>query len=252
MPNWAARPWLLFRPRRPRLGVRHRCRSRRWVLCPGRFVDAWRCTPTSRPGTSARDWYTCDRPAWGGPAVLLLSPGSPTDPIAGDPSGPPLQPLLTSPPRCGRSGNNSGEFGAARAPLPMPGAPAGMKPTSFSVSLDLSVLDPHRTHRPAAWSDRVRVQHPCITGCITAWIRSALDKNYGGILIIWDRLFGSFQPEMFRPHYGSTKPVDTFNVSGSWRPSSTWRSRATSGRRPDGATNSATSSARPVLVRRYR
>ncbi len=24
-----------------------------------------------------------------------------------------------------------------------------------------------------------------------------LDKNYGGILIIWDRLFGSFQPELF-------------------------------------------------------
>lgn len=22
-----------------------------------------------------------------------------------------------------------------------------------------------------------------------------LDKNYGGILIIWDRIFGSFQPE---------------------------------------------------------
>ena len=39
-----------------------------------------------------------------------------------------------------------------------------------------------------------------------------LDKNYGGILIIWDRLFGSFQPETFRPHYGLTKPVDTFNI----------------------------------------
>jgi sterol desaturase/sphingolipid hydroxylase (fatty acid hydroxylase superfamily) len=39
-----------------------------------------------------------------------------------------------------------------------------------------------------------------------------LDKNYGGILIIWDRLFGSFQDEVFRPHYGLTKQVDTFNV----------------------------------------
>lgn len=39
-----------------------------------------------------------------------------------------------------------------------------------------------------------------------------LDKNYGGILIIWDRLFGSFQPELFRPHYGLTKRVDTFNI----------------------------------------
>jgi len=39
-----------------------------------------------------------------------------------------------------------------------------------------------------------------------------LDRNYGGILIIWDRLFRSFQPELFRPHYGLTKPVDTFNI----------------------------------------
>ena len=39
-----------------------------------------------------------------------------------------------------------------------------------------------------------------------------LDKNYGGIFIVWDRLFGTFQPETFRPHYGLTKPVDTFNI----------------------------------------
>jgi hypothetical protein len=39
-----------------------------------------------------------------------------------------------------------------------------------------------------------------------------LDKNYAGILIIWDRLFGTFQPELFRPHYGLTKPVNTFNI----------------------------------------
>ena len=39
-----------------------------------------------------------------------------------------------------------------------------------------------------------------------------LDANYAGVLIIWDRMFGSFQPEIFRPHYGLTKPVDTFNI----------------------------------------
>ena len=39
-----------------------------------------------------------------------------------------------------------------------------------------------------------------------------LDRNYGGILIIWDRMFGTFQPEVFRPHYGLTKPVGTFNI----------------------------------------
>lgn len=39
-----------------------------------------------------------------------------------------------------------------------------------------------------------------------------LDKNYGGILIVWDRLFGSFAAETVRPHYGLTKQVDTYNI----------------------------------------
>ena len=38
-----------------------------------------------------------------------------------------------------------------------------------------------------------------------------LDKNHGGILIIWDRLFGTFQPEEERPHYGLTTDIGTFN-----------------------------------------
>lgn len=39
-----------------------------------------------------------------------------------------------------------------------------------------------------------------------------LDKNYAGILIIWDRMFGTFEPEVRRPKYGLTKPVNTYNV----------------------------------------
>ena len=39
-----------------------------------------------------------------------------------------------------------------------------------------------------------------------------LDKNYAGILIIWDRMFGTFQPELRRPVYGLTKQKDTYNV----------------------------------------
>ncbi|WP_176458756.1 sterol desaturase family protein [Rhodococcus sp. 14-2470-1a] len=39
-----------------------------------------------------------------------------------------------------------------------------------------------------------------------------LDKNYGGIFIVWDRLFGSYADEVARPHYGLTKKVDTFNI----------------------------------------
>jgi len=38
-----------------------------------------------------------------------------------------------------------------------------------------------------------------------------LDRNYGGILVIWDRLFGSFEPEGERVRYGLTKNIETFN-----------------------------------------
>jgi sterol desaturase/sphingolipid hydroxylase (fatty acid hydroxylase superfamily) len=39
-----------------------------------------------------------------------------------------------------------------------------------------------------------------------------LDKNYAGIFIVWDRMFGTFQPEIQRPTYGLTKPVGTYNL----------------------------------------
>ncbi|WP_337993954.1 sterol desaturase family protein [Actinomycetospora lutea] len=39
-----------------------------------------------------------------------------------------------------------------------------------------------------------------------------LDRNYGGILIVWDRLFGTFAAEQRRPSYGLTTPVGTYNV----------------------------------------
>jgi sterol desaturase/sphingolipid hydroxylase (fatty acid hydroxylase superfamily) len=36
-----------------------------------------------------------------------------------------------------------------------------------------------------------------------------LDRNYGGILIVWDRLFGTFQGETERVRYGLTKNIGT-------------------------------------------
>ncbi|MET9611594.1 sterol desaturase family protein [Kitasatospora indigofera] len=38
-----------------------------------------------------------------------------------------------------------------------------------------------------------------------------LDRNFGGILIVFDRAFGSFTAETTRPVYGLTKNLDTFN-----------------------------------------
>ena len=38
-----------------------------------------------------------------------------------------------------------------------------------------------------------------------------IDKNYGSTLIIWDRLFKTFQVEEEQPIYGITKPVNSYN-----------------------------------------
>ncbi len=37
-----------------------------------------------------------------------------------------------------------------------------------------------------------------------------LDRNYGGILIVWDRLFGTFEPEGEPVRFGLTKNIGTF------------------------------------------
>ncbi|WKD51148.1 sterol desaturase family protein [Microbulbifer spongiae] len=49
-----------------------------------------------------------------------------------------------------------------------------------------------------------------------------IDKNYAGILIIWDKLFGSFAPEKKTVVYGLTKPIASINpikvfFHGYWR-----------------------------------
>ena len=42
--------------------------------------------------------------------------------------------------------------------------------------------------------------------------RQYLDRNHGSILIVWDRLFGTFEPEGERTVYGLTKNIDSFNL----------------------------------------
>ncbi|MGW1839457.1 sterol desaturase family protein [Streptomyces sp. NPDC002067] len=64
-----------------------------------------------------------------------------------------------------------------------------------------------------------------------------LDRNFGGILIVWDRMFGSFVPETERPVYGLTKNIATYNplrvatheyaaIARDLRTAATWRERA--------------------------
>ncbi len=41
-----------------------------------------------------------------------------------------------------------------------------------------------------------------------------LDKNYGGVLMIWDRMFGTYEPEGEPVIYGLTQPINSVNP---WR-----------------------------------
>jgi sterol desaturase/sphingolipid hydroxylase (fatty acid hydroxylase superfamily) len=107
--------------------------------------------------------------------------------------------------------NNSGEI-LMWIPLPLLGIPPWMVFLSFSVNLIYQFwihterID--KLPRPFEFVFNTPSHHRVHHGMDKLY----LDKNYGGILIIWDRLFGSFQPELFRPHYGLTKRVDTFNI----------------------------------------
>jgi sterol desaturase/sphingolipid hydroxylase (fatty acid hydroxylase superfamily) len=107
--------------------------------------------------------------------------------------------------------NNSGEL-IMWIPLPLLGVPPWLVFTSFSINLVYQFWI-HTEHigtlpRPIEFVFNTPSHHRVHHGMDQLY----LDRNYGGILIIWDRLFGTFQPEVFRPHYGLTKPVDTDNI----------------------------------------
>lgn len=107
--------------------------------------------------------------------------------------------------------NNSGEI-LMWVPLPLLGIPPWMVFFSFSLNLIYQFwihterID--KLPRPFELVFNTPSHHRVHHGMDKVY----LDKNYGGILIVWDRLFGTFQAELFRPHYGLTKPVDTFNI----------------------------------------
>ncbi len=48
-----------------------------------------------------------------------------------------------------------------------------------------------------------------------------LDKNYGGILIVWDRLFGTYEAEDEPCVYGTTTPIASWNTF--WANAIVWR-----------------------------
>ncbi|WP_375771899.1 sterol desaturase family protein [Archangium gephyra] len=96
----------------------------------------------------------------------------------------------------------------------LPLAWIGFPPAMFATAAALNTLYQFWVHTeligklgPLEWvlvtPSHHRVHHAC-NG-------RYLDKNHGGILILWDRLFGTFEPEEERITYGTVKPVRTFN-----------------------------------------
>jgi sterol desaturase/sphingolipid hydroxylase (fatty acid hydroxylase superfamily) len=107
--------------------------------------------------------------------------------------------------------NNSGEI-LMWIPLPLLGIPPWMVFASFSVNLIYQFwvhterID--RMWRPVEYVFNTPSHHRVHHGMDAEY----LDKNYAGMFILWDRLFGTYQDELFRPHYGLTKQVATYNI----------------------------------------
>lgn len=96
----------------------------------------------------------------------------------------------------------------------LPMAVAGVPPIIFGTVALIDLLYQFWVHTEhvgkLGWFDRVfcspsnhRVHHAVNDGY--------LDKNYGGVLVIWDRLFGSFKEEDTPCIYGTRKPLESWD-----------------------------------------
>jgi sterol desaturase/sphingolipid hydroxylase (fatty acid hydroxylase superfamily) len=92
-------------------------------------------------------------------------------------------------------------------PLPL----LGFRPEMILVVQTLSLLYQYAIHTelapklgPLEWVLSTPSHHRVHHGSNARY----LDKNYGAVLIVWDRLFGTFQEEDERPVYGLTKPLE--------------------------------------------
>ncbi|WP_422756041.1 sterol desaturase family protein [Micromonospora sp. WMMD708] len=96
-------------------------------------------------------------------------------------------------------------------PLALLGIPPWMIFLQQSVSLlyqfFLHTERVDRLPRPVEWLFNTPSHHRVHHGAN----REYLDRNYGGILIVWDRLFGSFAPEDTPVRYGLTTNIGTYN-----------------------------------------
>ena len=93
-------------------------------------------------------------------------------------------------------------------PLPFLGFPGEMILVTFSICGIYQFFIHTRLVKKLGWLEEILVtpsHHRVHHGSNEAY----LDKNFGGVLIIWDRLFGSFRRETEEVRYGLTKPVSS-------------------------------------------
>jgi sterol desaturase/sphingolipid hydroxylase (fatty acid hydroxylase superfamily) len=122
-------------------------------------------------------------------------------------------------------------------PIALLGVPVELVLASWSINLvyqfwiHTEAID--KLWRPLEWVLNTPSHHRVHHGSQQQY----LDRNYGGVLIVWDRLFGTFEPEGERVRYGLTTNLTTSNpfrvatheYAAIWtdlRATSSWRHRA--------------------------
>lgn len=105
--------------------------------------------------------------------------------------------------------------GAFSWPFYLPLALIGLPPVVFGPMISVNLLYQFLIHTrlvgrlgPLEWVLNTPSHHRVHHGQNPQYI----DRNHGGTLIVWDRLFGTFEPEGERVIYGVTEPP------GSWNP----------------------------------
>lgn len=96
----------------------------------------------------------------------------------------------------------------------LPLAWLGFPPEMFATTAAINTIYQFWIHTelvgklgPLEWVLNTPSHHRVHHGCTGKY----LDRNHAGMLIVWDRLFGTFQPEEEPPTYGTTKALASFS-----------------------------------------
>ncbi len=96
----------------------------------------------------------------------------------------------------------------------LPLALVGVPPLVFLLHVQINTIYQFWVHTrlvatlgPLEWVMNTPSHHRVHHGCDPKYA----DRNYAGVFIIWDRLFGTFQLEEEEPTYGTSKPLHSWN-----------------------------------------